>query len=157
NGHMSSRTVRASCEPGLVADIPDRIVLDRHRELAGFGFNRPVRYVLLGLVDALIVLGLLNVFGQRAETLTAASAKADLEVFAPSHLRGGLLYEARFTISAHTALHHAVLQLGPGWLERQQLNTIEPSPIAETSRNGSLVLTLGSVGAGERHTLFLEF
>ena len=154
---MSSRTGRASSEPGLVADIPDRIDLDRHRELTGFGFNRPVRYILLAIVVGLAVLGLLGVFGQRPETTTAKSAKADLELFAPSRLRGGLLYEARLTIRAHATLSHAVLQLQPGWLESQQLNTIEPSPIAESSRNGSLVLTLGTVEAGEHHTLFLEF
>jgi hypothetical protein len=139
-----------------VADIPDRIVLDRHRDLGGLGFNRPVRYVLLALLGAVLVLGLANVFGQHPDTTTATSAKADLEVYAPSHLRGGLLYEARFTIRAHEDLKHAVLQLAPGWAESQQLNTIEPSPIAQTSRNGSLLLTLGPIKGGEHFTLYIE-
>jgi hypothetical protein len=140
-----------------MADIPDRIVLRRHLELHSHGFDRPVRYVLLGLLGAFLLLGLFNVFGQKPETITARSTKADLEVYAPDRLRGGLLYEARFTISAHEKLKHAVLRLGSGWAESQQLNTIEPSPIAEASRDGDLLFTLGEVPKGQKHVLFIEF
>jgi hypothetical protein len=140
-----------------MADTPDRIELGRHRDLASWGYNRPVRYVLLASVAAVVVLGLFNVFGQRPATTTGHSAKASLEVYAPARVRGGLLYETRLTIRAHEKVDHAVLQFAPGWLESQQLNTIEPSPIAETSRNGSLVLTLGPVEAGEHYTLYMEF
>jgi hypothetical protein len=38
-----------------------------------------------------------------------------------------------------------------------QINTIEPGPLAETSRNGSLALTLGPVKKGEHWTLYMEF
>jgi hypothetical protein len=139
-----------------MADIPQGIVLKRHRELDGPGFNRPVRWALLGALFAVLLLGLLNVFGQRPHTQKADSAKASLELYAPAHLRGGLLYEARFTIRAHEDLDHAVLQLSPGWLESMQLNTLEPSAISETSRDGSLVLTLGGVKKGEHFTMYLE-
>jgi hypothetical protein len=140
-----------------MADIPDRIVLKRHRDLTGWGFNRPVRYVALALLGAVIVLGLANVFGQRPHTLRAKSVQADLELFAPAHLRGGLLYEARFTVTAHVDLTHAALMLSPGWTESQTINTIEPGPIAETSRDGSLLLTLGPVKKGQHYTLYMEF
>jgi hypothetical protein len=141
----------------VARDVPDRIVLKRHRDLSALGFNRPVRYALLGLLGLVLLLGLANVFGQRPQTVTARSDKADLELYAPTHLRGGLLYEARFTIRAHENLKHAVLQLAPGWAESQQMNTIEPSPLAQTSRNGSLLLTLGPVKRGEHYTLYIEF
>jgi hypothetical protein len=78
-------------------------------------------------------------------------------VYAPSHLRGGLLYEARFTIFARRKLSHVVLLLSPGWLESQQLNTIEPSPVAQGSRDGDLYFTLGAVPKGQVHRLFLQF
>jgi hypothetical protein len=139
-----------------MADLPDRLDAARHRELAGRRYMRPARYVVLGLVAAVVVLGLLNVFGQRADTSTGESSRASLEVYAPARVRGGLLYEARFTIRAHRKLSHAVLQLAPGWAESQQINTIEPSPIAETSRDGKLLLTLGAVPKGRRFTLYLE-
>jgi hypothetical protein len=154
---MSSRTATHSFERSLTVDVPDFIDLERHRDLARRSFSRPVRWVLLGLTSAVLLLGLLNVFGQRPDTLTADSAKAKLEVYAPSHLRGGLLYEARFTISAHEKLNHVVLLLSPGWAESQQINTIEPSPIAEGSRDGDLYFTLGPVPKSQVHTLFLEF
>jgi hypothetical protein len=155
--HVKRRTAVRACETSLVADVPEQIDLERHRELTSLGFNRPVRYVLLTLLVAFVLLGLLNVFGQRSSTMTARSASADLELQAPSHLRGGLLFQARFTVRAHRKLDHAVLQLEPGWMENITINTIEPSPLAQTSRNGSLVLTLGPVDAGDHFTLYMDF
>jgi len=143
--------------PALVADTPDRIVLRRHLELQSWGFNRPVRYTLLSLLGVFLLLGLIGLFGQSPETVTATSEKADLELYAPDRLRGGLLYEARFTIRAHEDLKHAVLRLQSGWAESQQLNTIEPSPIAETSRDGDLLFTLGPVKQGQKYVLYIEF
>jgi hypothetical protein len=154
---MSSRTARGLFEPSLTVDVPDSIDLERHRELVGRSFSRPVRWVLLGLTSLVLLLGLLNVFGQRPKTLNAESAKAKLEVYAPSHLRGGLLYQARFTIFARHKLNHVVLLLSPGWAESQQMNTIEPSPVAQGSRNGDLYFTLGTVPKGQVYRLFLQF
>src|SRR5581483_670058 len=133
-----------------MSDIPDRIVLRRHRDLETVAFHRPVRW-------ALLLLGLLNVFGQRPETHTVDTARARLELYAPSHLRGGLLYEARFTITAHRGLKDALLQLSPGWNEGMQMNTMEPSPLGQSSRDGDLLLDLGHIGAGRVYRLFLQF
>jgi hypothetical protein len=36
------------------------------------------------------------------------------------------------------------------------MNTIEPSPIAEGSRDGNLLLTLGHVPAGQVYRLFMQ-
>ncbi len=140
-----------------MADVPDRINLKTHRDLESWVYNRPIRYAILAVIGLVILLGALNVFGQRPDSLNASSDAASLEVFAPSSLRGGLLWEGRFTIRAHRDLTHVVLQLAPGWLESMQINTIEPSPIAETSRNGSLLMTLGPVKSGEHYTLYMEF
>jgi hypothetical protein len=140
-----------------MAELPGGIDLTRHRELRSRSFNRPARYAVLALVAAVVVLALANVFGQHPETHTARSGKADLELYAPSHLRGGLLYEARFTVLAHEKLAHAVLMLAPGWAEGQTINTIEPSPMAETSRDGNLLLTLGTVPKGQHYTLYVDF
>jgi hypothetical protein len=156
---MSSLGGLLACrpEPRDVADVPDTIDLKKHRDLASWGYNRPIRYAILGLVAASCLAGLLNLFGQRPSTSTAESPQASLELTSPERVRGGLLFQARFTLTAHDALTHAVLQLGPGWTEGMQINTIEPSPIAETSRNGSLALTLGAVPAGEHYTLYMQF
>jgi hypothetical protein len=123
-----------------MAAIPDGIVLKRHRDLVGRAKDAWIRRALLLLVGVVPLLALFNVFGQRPSVTTARSAKADLELYAPGHLRGGLLWEARFTISAHRDVKDAVLELDKGWLEGMTMNTIEPSPIGEGSNDGKLVL-----------------
>ena len=147
----------AAAEPRWVADTPHGIVLERHRDLESAGFNRPARYALLTLLGAVIVLALFNVFGQRPETHHAESNAAALELYVPSHLRGGLLYEARFTITAKRDVKNAVLLLSPGWSEGMQMNTIEPSPLGEASRNGDMLFTLGHIPAGQKFRLFMQF
>jgi hypothetical protein len=104
-----------------------------------------------------LLLGLLNVFGQRPQALRAAHPQATLEVSAPNHLRGGLIYEARFTVTATSEVKSAVLRFSPGWNEGQTMNTLEPTPVAEASRNGDLLLTLGHIPAGQRYRLFMQF
>jgi hypothetical protein len=120
---------------------PDFIVLRTHRDLAGRRNEVWVRRGLLILLAAVPVLGLFNVFGQRPSTSTAATPAASLAVYAPDRLRGGLLYEARFHIRATRELKDARLVLDTGWLEGMQVNTIEPSPIGEASRDGKLSLS----------------
>jgi hypothetical protein len=140
-----------------MADIPQSIVLKQHRDLQSIAYNRPLRWALLSILAVFLVLGLANVFGQRPSGVWLRTPAASLELYAPSHLRGGLLWEARFTLTAHRDLKSAVLQLSPGWNEGTQQNTIEPSPIGQASRDGDLLLTLGHVPAGHVYRLFMEF
>jgi hypothetical protein len=140
-----------------VAEIPDQLVLKRHRDLEGRRWHPFVRHTLLVLLAVLPVLGLINVFGQRPETSEASAPAASLKVYAADRVRGGLLYEARFHIAAKQALKEATLVLSSGWLEGMTVNTIEPSPIGEASRNGSLALELGHIPAGESYLLFIQF
>jgi hypothetical protein len=139
-----------------MADIPDRIVLKRHRDLEGRRHGIWYRRGLLTLLVAFLCLGLANVFGQRPHGTTVTAGAATLELYAPTHLRGGLLYEARFTITATREVKNALLQLSPGWNEGQTMNTIEPSPLGEASRNGDLLFTLGHIPAGHTYRLFLQ-
>jgi hypothetical protein len=140
-----------------VADIPDRIVLKRHRDLEGQGHHIWYRRTLVGLLVVFLLLGVFNVFGQRPAGTTVDGSAASLELYAPSKVRGGLLFEARFTIVAHHDVKNALLQLSPGWLEGMQLNTVEPGPLGEASRDGDLLLTLGHIPAGTTYRLFLQF
>jgi hypothetical protein len=140
-----------------VAEIPDTIVLERDRDLAGRGWQIWLRRGLFGLMPLVVVLALLNLFGQHPATSTVDGRAATLEVYAPLRVRSGLLYAARFTISAHRELKKATLVLDPGWLEAITVNTIEPSPVGEASEDGRLSLDLGRVPAGEVHRLFMDF
>lgn len=141
-----------------MADIPDQIVLKRHRDLEGRGWEIWVRRGLFALLPILALLGLLNIFGQRPQTMTEnASGAASLKLFAPDTVRSGLLWQARFHITAQRDLKEATLVLSPGWLEGMTVNTIEPSPVGEASTNGRLTLDLGHIPAGESYLLFMQF
>ena len=140
-----------------MTSVPDEIVLRRDRDLAGRRHEIWVRRVLVTLLAAVPVLALANLFGQRPQTLTAASPAATLQVYAPGRVRSGLLYEARFRIEARTALRRATLILDPGWLEGMSVNTIEPSPVDETSNDGRLSLDLGRIDAGRTFVLYMQF
>jgi hypothetical protein len=139
-----------------MARTPDMIVLRRHRDLRGRRREQWIRRLILLLLLVFAILGATNQFGQRASTASAQTEAATLEIRAPKALRGGLLYQARFTTTAHRELKKATLVLGSGWFEGMQLNTLEPSPIGESSRNGSVVFELGHIPAGQKHVLYLQ-
>jgi hypothetical protein len=138
-------------------DIPDAIVLKRDRDLAGRDREIWVRRALLGLVVAVPVIALFNIFGQRPDTHLLVGPAASLKIYAPARLRGGLLYEARFHITARQDIKDAYLVLGPGWAEGMSINTIEPSPMSEASNSGRLSLELGHIGPGKSFILFMQF
>jgi hypothetical protein len=124
-----------------VSQAPDAIVLRRDRDLEPRSRDHWIRRGLFGLVCVVPILALLNVFGQRPETTTGKAAAAQLEISAPSRVRGGLLYQARFRITPrHKKLTQATLVLASGWLDGMTINTLEPSPVSETSIDGNLAL-----------------
>jgi hypothetical protein len=138
-----------------VADIPDQLVLKVARDREG---KRDVtaRRIALAALVVVLALGLLNVFGQRPATTVADADAATLEVYAPERVRGGLFYEARFTIEAREEVEQATLVLDPGWAEGITINTVAPGPIGEASRDGRLAFELGRIPAGQKHVLFLQ-
>jgi hypothetical protein len=140
-----------------VADQPDSIVLKRHRDLEGRLRHPAIRRVLLLLVAVLAVAALFNVFGQRPTTSSASIPAATLSVYSPPRVRGGLMFTTRFHITAHEDLKDARLVLDPGWIEGMQVNSMNPQPINEGSRNGSIVLDLGHIPAGGSYIQFVEF
>ena len=103
------------------------------------------------------ILALLNLFGQRPQTATGTAAAARLSLSAPSRVRGGLLYQAQFRITARKDLDQAALVLDRGWLDGLTINTVEPGPVSEASRNGKLALDLGPISAGQSYLFVLDF
>ena len=116
-----------------------------------------LRRLFFGLVILAIVAGGLNFFGQRPKDSFASAPAATLHVFAPTALRGGLYYEGRFTIEAQQDISKAVLVLDGGWTEQMQINTIEPGPVGESSRDGRLALDFGHVPAGQKLVVWMQF
>ena len=140
-----------------MADQPDGIVLRRHRDLQGRRWHPWLRRGLLGLVALVVVLALFDVFGQASSTTRAETGAATLSVTAPGAVRGGLLFQARITTEARTELKDATLVLNQAWINGLTVNTIEPSPLNEASRDGNLVFDLGHLPAGSKHVLYLDY
>jgi hypothetical protein len=140
-----------------VASAPDQLTLARHRDLEGREHRPWLRRMLLSALTLFLLLGLLNVFGQRPDTHTASADGVELEVYSPTKLRGGLFFMSRFTIRAEREVDAATLVLDPGWLEGITLNTVEPAPVGEANRDGRLALELGRIRAGTEYVFFLHF
>ena len=139
-----------------MADAPQHLVRKDARD-SGHAVELGVRRGLMTALALLAALALLNVLGQRPVTSRAGGDEALLEVHAPTTLRGGVYYQGRFTFTAAEGIDDAVLVLDPGWLESMHVNTIEPAPVEERSRDGRLALSFGGVAAGEEATAYLEF
>jgi hypothetical protein len=136
---------------------PEGLTLEHHRDLEGRERRPHARRALLGVLTAVLVLGLLNIFGQVRSVDVAETDAARFEVSAPSKIRGGLFFEARYIVDALAEIERATIVLDSGWLEDITLNTVEPAPVEESSRNGKIALELGRIPAGERYILYLHF
>jgi hypothetical protein len=139
------------------AEMPDGIERTRHIEL--LQRNRAVwlRRALMVVVVAVPILALLNLAGQRpSETVVAGPAVA-LTVRAPERLRGGLLYQTAFTIVGRRHVERLHLVLSPGWFDGLTLNTLEPGPGQEGSRNGRVSLSYGTLDPGQRLVVFADW
>jgi hypothetical protein len=138
-----------------VSDIPDQLTLKINRDREG---KRDVlgRRIALSVLTVVLAAGLLNLFGQRPSTVTATADAATLEVYAPERVRGGLFYEARFTIEAREQVEEATLVLDPGWVEGITINTVEPAPLGEASRDGKLVFELGRIPPARKYVFYLQ-
>jgi hypothetical protein len=138
-----------------VASTPDYLTLKDHRDDDKI-VERAFRWLLIGLIAAIGIAGLFNVFGQRPTTTQASGPAADLTVFAPKRVRGGLFYEGRISILARRPLDDAVLVLDPAWAEQTSINTIEPAPVDESGDDGRLALGYGKLEAGDRLVVYLQ-
>jgi hypothetical protein len=116
-----------------------------------------VRRAVLVVLGLIILAGLLNRFGQRpAESATTVPA-ATLRLSAPARIRGGLFFQSRLDIRAAQAIDHPRIVLDNGWVEGMQVNSIEPAPVGEASRDGRVVLSYDALEAGDVLRVWLQF
>jgi hypothetical protein len=139
-----------------VAETPQHLTLAGNRDRSE-RVELALRRTFFSLLVILVLIALLNVFGQRPKDSLAAASAADLHVFAPTAVRGGLYYEGRLTVKAKQDIEKTTLVLDSGWTEQMQINTIEPSPVGEASRDGKLTLDFGHLGAGHKLVVYLQF
>jgi hypothetical protein len=128
------------------------------RELQGRERHQLFRRIGLGLLVAIVAAALLNVFGQREVVSSASEPGASLHVTAPSHLRGGVIFEAQFRVDATEKIAKPTLVLASGWLDSITLNSLEPAPKDETPRpDGSIALLFPSIPAGGSMTFYTQW
>ena len=97
----------------MSTELPERLDRGRHLGLEGRSRALIIRRVVLGVLSAVVVLALLNVFGQTSKTSRAEAPRADLEVRVPAHLRGGLLYQGRIVIEARDTIDSTPASCAP--------------------------------------------
>jgi len=137
--------------------VPQGLSVERHRDLAGRAHQVWYRRALILVLVAIVALALANFFGQKPTTSRAQSAAASLELQAPERVRGGLMFQGRFTLLARQDLKTPKLILTPGWFEQMTVNGLEPQPSTQTTRNGDVVLTFDSLKAGQRLVFWTYF
>lgn len=140
-----------------VETLPHDLSHDRHVELKGRRGEPWVRRVVIALLALVVAAALLGAVGQTHTTLRAQAAGATLTVKAPGRVRGGLFFQGRMDIVARERIGKPRIVLGNGWTEQMQLNTIEPSPAAETSSAGELELDYDPLHTGDHLTIWLQF
>ena len=139
-----------------MADLPQFLTIARNLD-APSRRELFARWILVGLIVAMAIAALLNVFGQEERFDRTVASGARLEVAAPTAVRGGLFFQGRFTITSSRDIENATLVLDRGWTEGMHINTIEPAPVGEASRGGRLALDFGHVAPGDVLVAYLQF
>lgn len=146
-----------SAESWAVADVPQYLALRRNRDLVGRQRQPWSRRLLVCLLVAFPAVGLANVFGQSPVSSVAVAPIARLQVVAADRLRGGLLGQQKFRVTAYRAIKQATLVLDRGWIDGFQMNTIVPYPLGQSDRGGRLAMDFGHLPAGATLTVRIEF
>ena len=141
-----------------MSDIPDYIVLKRHRDLEGLRKRPWPRDLILAAIALFSLLGLLNVFGQRPETSTASAPAASLELYcADEAARRAALLRA---LPHHRAPRREERDAGPrpglGRGHGDQHDRAEPGR-RRRSTDGKLTFELGHIPAGQSYILWMQF
>lgn len=155
---MSSLRRVVGSDADTQGSLPEGLDRGRHQRLDGARAYHPwVRRAGLGAFLALLVLALLNVFGQASVTSVAGSPAATFTLRGPEHLRGGLIFQERFTIVAQRAIQSPKIVLSPGWLDGFTLNEVEPSAGQEGNRNGNVSFSFDAMKPGDRQVVWTEW
>jgi hypothetical protein len=116
-----------------------------------------VRRAILVALAVVVVLAVLDRFGQRPSETAAQAPAATMRLSAPAAVRGGLFFQSRLDVRAARAIEHPRIVLDAGWVEGMQVNSIEPAPVSEASRDGRVVLSYDALEAGDVLRVWLQF
>jgi hypothetical protein len=116
-----------------------------------------VRRVMITLFFAVSLLALADVFGQHATSTSTSTSSASMKLTAPETVRGGLFFQSKLEIRARRVVEFPRIVLDDGWVEGMQVNSIEPAPASEASRDGRVVLSYDKLDAGDRLRVWFQF
>src|SRR4051794_6753103 len=116
-----------------------------------------VRRAVIALFCVIAALALADRFGQQATSASASGPDATLALSAPEVVRGGLFFQSRLDVRARRDVAFPRIVLDHGWLEGMQVNSIEPAPASEASRDGRVVLTYDKLAAGDVLRIWFQF
>ena len=116
-----------------------------------------IRRTVLAVLAVIPLLALLGVFGQPPVGTTFVAPAATLHVSAPRTVRGGIFFQARIDVRARRDLPRPRLVLDQGWFEGLQVNSTEPAPVTEATRQGRVVLSYDKLDAGDFLRVWVQF
>jgi hypothetical protein len=137
--------------------VPVGIDRVRHQDLAGRNRHVWWRRGALALVAALPILGLLNVFGQRATPTTYESSSAVLTIDSPARVRGGLIFTTEIVITPRGRLTSARLYLDRGWFKAMTFNGAAPQPSTESAQGRWTILDFGQLPAAVAFRVWISW
>jgi hypothetical protein len=123
----------------------------------GLRIGLAARRMWIGLFALIALAALAGFIGQRPVHSEATAPEARMTLQAPDVVRGGLFFQTRIDIRALQDIEHPRLVFDDGWLEGMQVNSIEPAADSESSRDGRLVLSYGTLAAGDLLRIYLQF
>ena len=128
-------------------------------EIDRAGMNRGLwaRRVVIALFCVIAMLALADRFGQHPSESSASAPAASMTLTAPETVRGGLFFQSRVEIHALQEIAAPHLVLDHGWVEGMQVNSIEPNPASELSRDGRVVLTYDKLAPGDDLRIWMQF
>jgi hypothetical protein len=137
--------------------VPPGIDLGRHADLVGRGHYWWWRRLALVVIGIIPVVGLLNVFGQRAETTSATTDRASLLVRSPAHVRGGLMFTSEVVVTPHQDIHDGQLYFDNGWFRNMTLNGVTPQPSSDKAQGNWQVWDFGPMPSRQPFTVVISW
>jgi hypothetical protein len=130
---------------------------DLERDSRGIAVGLWTRRAVVTLLGVVVAAALLNRFGQKPTDSAARAPQATMTLTAPAAVRGGLFFQSRLDVRAAQAIDHPRIVLADGWLEGMQVNSIEPAPVGEASRDGRVVLSYDALKPGDHLRIWFQF
>ena len=105
----------------------------------------------------ILVLGLFNLFGQKVDVSSAESSGAQLEVSAPTKVRGGIFFQARFRIEAIEEIAECDARAPPGLARGHHVEHRGAVSRGRGEPGRAHRARVGRIPAGDEHRLYLHF